>query len=255
MKVASPSIKSNPISAAGLILMLAARRRTETKGQAERVFRRSASRCEFPFLCRKEEETKDSHKQNQKHMKKLKTWFNSMQLPHKVTACLAATATGATLILATGGYADPPPAQQLRPDLQEVSDILQKAKVAEIGQLLADFHGALSYGGNITAMMNLWADDSSITLNGVSHIGKPAVQDFFTSGGYFHNNWVSLAPEYKTQITINANRAEVSTQCVAVDLSATPHVTRPIIQVNAVAEKRDGKWVFISMNNTTPAPL
>lgn len=152
-------------------------------------------------------------------------------------------------------HAGPPAAEQARQDLKEVVEIIQKAEVADLDQLAADFHGALSYGGNITAMMSLWADDCSITLNGVSHVGRANVQTFFTTGGYFLNNWVSLAPEYKTQITIHGNMAEISTQCVAIDLNASPMVVKSVIQVSATCEKIRGKWLFTSMNNTAPAPL
>lgn len=135
------------------------------------------------------------------------------------------------------------------------ADPVDNTQVAELDQLAADFHGALSYGGNITAMMSLWADDSSITLNGTAHIGKAAVQAFFQGSGYFLNNWVSLAPEYKTQITIHGNTAEITTQCVAIDLNSSPMVVKSVIQVNATCEKIKGIWLFTSMNNTTPAPL
>ena len=134
-------------------------------------------------------------------------------------------------------------------------ELVQKAEVAELDQLAADFHGALSYGGNITAMMSLWADNSSLTLNGTAHAGKAAVQAFFQSSGYFLNNWVSLAPEYKTVITVRGDRAEISTQCVAIDLNASPMVVKSVIQVKATCAKIRGKWLFTSMNNTTPAPL
>ena len=129
------------------------------------------------------------------------------------------------------------------------------AQEAELLELLADFHGALGYGGDITAMMNLWAEDSSITLNGTSHFGKDAVRAFFLSAGYFNNNWVSLAPEWKTTVTVHGRTAETSTQCVAIDLNASPMVVKSVIQVNATAERIQGRWLFTSMNNTTPAPL
>jgi hypothetical protein len=139
--------------------------------------------------------------------------------------------------------------------LQAVVQLVQNTQVADLNQLAANFHGALSYGGNITNMMSIWADDSSITLNGIAHVGKDAVQAFFLGSGYFLNNWVSLAPEYKTQITINGNTAEISTQCVAIDLNASPMVVKSVIQVHATCEKIKGNWVFTSMNNTAPAPL
>ncbi len=134
-------------------------------------------------------------------------------------------------------------------------EIKNPEAVADLDQLLADFHGALSYGGNITAMMELWADDSTLTLNGASHVGKPAIQTFFEGTGYFLNQWVSLAPEYKTQIVVDGDRAAASTQCVAVDITANPPVVRGVIQVNATMERHHGQWRFTSMNNSSPAPL
>ena len=128
-------------------------------------------------------------------------------------------------------------------------------EVADLDQLLADFHGALSYGGDITAMMALWADDSTLTFNGAPHVGKAAIQAFFTSGGYFLNDWISLAPEFKTQVNVRGKTASAVTQCVAIDLSVSPPVVKSVIQVNATMEKRDGVWFFTSMNNTSPASL
>jgi hypothetical protein len=127
--------------------------------------------------------------------------------------------------------------------------------VADLDQLLADFHGALSYGGDITAMMALWTDDSTLTLNGAPHVGKTAIEAFFTSSGYFLNDWVSLAPEFKTVINVRGNTASAVTQCVATDISVSPPVVKGVVEVNATMEKRGGVWYFTSMNNTSPATL
>ena len=80
---------------------------------------------------------------------------------------------------------------------------------------------------------------------------------FFATGGYFinNNNWVSLAPEYKTQVTIHGDTAHISTQCVAVDLNASPMVVKSVIQVEADAVRQADKWLFIAMHNSSPAPL
>ena len=139
--------------------------------------------------------------------------------------------------------------------LDDVVKLAENAQVAELDQLAADFHGALSYGGNITKMMSLWTDNSSLTLNGTAHVGKAAVQSFFQASGYFLNNWVSLAPEYKTVISVHGRTAQITTQCVAIDLNASPMTVKTVIQVYATCEKIGGKWLFTSMNNTTPAPL
>jgi hypothetical protein len=178
----------------------------------------------------------------------------------RLNTCLATTVTVGMLALGAANLsthvkANPYSKCQNDRGFQELAKILQEADVAELDQLAADFHGALSYHGNITAMMNLWTDNSSITLNGTAHIGKAAVQAFFQGSGYFLNNWVSLAPEYKTVITVHGNRATITTQCVAVDLSVTPMVVKSVIQVNATCARIGGKWLFTSMNNTTPATL
>jgi hypothetical protein len=193
-------------------------------------------------------------------MKKLNLSFNSNRPARKLTTCLAVTATAAMLTLAGAVWVNRANAGPFSgPEknvLQEVVDLVQNSQVAELDQLAANFHGALSYGGNITAMMSLWADHCSLTFNnGTPYVGKAAVQSFFLSGGYFLNNWVSLAPEYKTQITIHGNTAVISTQCVAIDLNASPMVVKSVIQVSATCERIQGKWLFTSMNNTTPAPL
>lgn len=193
-------------------------------------------------------------------MNKLDKTFNSKPLAGKFVTYLAATATVGMLALGANGLLTHAKADARREhwdnkELEEVKELLQKADVAELDQLLADFHGSLSYGGNILAMMSLWADDSSITFNGTPYVGKAAVQSFFAASGYLHNDWVSLAPEFKTRITIHGNRAEATTQCVATDISVVPFVVKGVVQVNAIAEKHNGNWVFISMNNTSPAPL
>jgi len=141
---------------------------------------------------------------------------------------------------------------------QSTDDSQPPPQVDRVLQLLANFHGALSYGGNLSAMMSLWADDSSLTLNGTTHTGKPAIQSFFANGGPFHHNWVSLAPEYKTQITFQGVTATATTQCVFVDvdpLSPTFYKVLAVIQVNATLVFQNGMWLFQSMNNTSGAPL
>jgi len=126
------------------------------------------------------------------------------------------------------------------------------SQIAQIDQLLADYHGALAYGGNIDAMAKLWAEDSSLTLNGgTPYVGKAAVLAFYAAGPYFQHNWVSLAPEWKTTVTVHGHTAEATTECVATDVSVTPNVIRGVIQLNATCEKREGKWLFTKQVNFT----
>src|SRR5579863_3752632 len=110
-----------------------------------------------------------NQKQNkqQKHMKKFTLSFNSSPLLRRLGLGLAGTAAVGVLVFAGSGLFAPTSAQA-GPSGDKHAD----RQVAELDQLLADFHGALSYGGNLTAMMSLWTEDSSLTLNGVAHDGK-----------------------------------------------------------------------------------
>ncbi len=195
-------------------------------------------------------------------MKRFSASFTSGELMQKFTASLTATATVAMVGLAASvwlGQANASPHHEQRECGKQEGEwllsVYDEAQVAELDQLLADFHGALSYGGNLTAMMSLWANNSSLTLNGTANNGKAAVQSFFANNGYFHNNWVSLAPEYKTQITVHGDTADFTTQCVAIALTVTPNVVKSVIQVTGTAVKVNGKWIFKSMNNSSPALL
>jgi hypothetical protein len=182
-------------------------------------------------------------------MKQLKILLTTSPFVRKLGLYLAATVTVGTLVIATSGgparaRADTAPA--LPPASPQVEQVLQ---------LLANFHHALSYGGDPTLMASLWADDSSLTLNGTTYTGKDAIMNFFANGPYFNNDWVSLAPEFKTRVTINGNTATATTQCVGVDLSVLPPVVRSSIQVNATAVFRNGVWLYTSMDNHSGAPL
>jgi hypothetical protein len=177
---------------------------------------------------------------------KLNPTFSSFARPQGRRAVLAGLAA-----LAVAAFCSVFPVSRASAE----QEIKRPEAVAELDQLLADFHGALSYGGNLTAMTSLWVENSSLTFNGAPNVGKAAVLSFFTSGGYFHNNWVSLAPEYKTMIKVHGDTADFTTQCVAIDLSVTPNVVKSVIQVTGTAVRVNGKWIFKSMNNTSPAPL
>ncbi len=190
-------------------------------------------------------------------MKRLNISFTSNRLMRKLATYLAATATVAMAGLAASvwlGRADAAEHHEQRDSDRRADEWLlatyDEAQVAELNQLLADYHGALAYGGNITAMASLWAEDSTLTLNnGTPYVGKTAVLGFFTSSPYFSHNWVSLAPEWKTTITVHGTTAEATTECIATDPVA--NVIKGVIQVNVIAEQRHGKWVFISMDNFT----
>ncbi len=183
-------------------------------------------------------------------MKQLKRLFHSMVLAHARGAWLAGLAVLAVIALVTSPVVNR--AQGAGEPKHENDSGRALAQEAGVLQLLAGYHGALAYGGDLAAMASLWAEDSSLTLNnGAPYVGKDAVLGFFASGPYFHNNWVSLAPEWKTTVTVHGDTAEATTECIATDVSVTPNVIRGVIQVNATCERREGKWLFTRMNNVS----
>jgi hypothetical protein len=179
-------------------------------------------------------------------MKQLNRLFGSAALKRWVGAVLAGVAVLA--VIAISGSAPATRAQVVPIPLTADPLVLQ----AEVAESLSAYHGALAYGGDIDAMAGLWADNSSLTLNNCTpFVGKDAVLGFFANGPYFSHNWVSLAPEWKTTITVEGDTAQATTECIATDVSVSPNVVRGVIQVNATCQKLKGKWYFIQMNNFT----
>jgi hypothetical protein len=177
-------------------------------------------------------------------MKHLKRLFQSVALTRVRGAFLAGLVGLAALVVCSS---------TVHTNAQAVAPLPLEAGVL---QLLANYHGALAYGGNLDAMASLWADNSSLTLNnGTPFTGKAAVLAFFANGPYFSHNWVSLAPEWKTTITIRGNTAQATTECIATDVSVTPNVVKGVILVNATCQLQGGQWVFTQMNNYTQPEL
>jgi len=181
-------------------------------------------------------------------MKQLTRLFHSAPLIHKRGVFLATAAVLAAIALSNAALhtrAQGVPSTQT-PDANG-QPLSQQAQVL---QLLSAYHGALANGGDINAMASLWADSSSLTLNnGAPYVGKAAVLGFFANGPYFSHNWVSLAPEWKTTVSVKGDMATATTECIATDLSVTPNVVRGVIQVNVTCQRIGGQWFFILMNN------
>jgi hypothetical protein len=183
-------------------------------------------------------------------MKQINRLFHSTVLTHARGAFLAGLAALAVIALASSVLS---PARAAGGPQHEDEDGQPLAQEVEVLQLLADYHAALAYGGDkLVAMASLWAEDSRLTLTALnntktSYVGKDAVLGFFENGPYYHNNWVSLAPEWKTTVTVHGDRAEATTECIATDPVA--NVIKGVIQVNATAVRHHGKWLFISMDN------
>ena len=171
-------------------------------------------------------------------MKNLKQLFRLNPLARMVGTYLAATATVAVVALAASNVLGPARAANA-PDGEN------NTQVAELYELQAAFHHAASHGGDIDAMMALWADDSSITVGGVLYSGKDAVRDFFANhSGAFKHNWVSLAPAFKTEFNIHGNTADIYFECHYADPSVTPYVLKSDISATGNVRKVNGTWLF-----------
>ena len=183
-------------------------------------------------------------------MKQINRLIQSTVLTHVRGAFLAGLVGLAVIALAGSAFFTPARAAGGGHDRDD--DGQSSSDEAGVLLLLSDYHGALAYGGNADAMASLWVEDSSLTLNnGTPYVGKAAVLNFFVTGPYFTHNWVSLAPEWKTTLSVHGNRAEATTECIATDVTVTPNVVRGVIQVNATCERRHGKWLFTHMDNVT----
>jgi hypothetical protein len=171
-------------------------------------------------------------------MNTLKQSISSSRLARMAGTYLAATVTVAVVALAASNLFS-------RASAAGAPDRENNTQVAELYELQAAFHHAASHGGDIDAMMALWADDSSITVAGVLYSGKDGVRDFFANhSGAFKHDWVSLAPSFETQFEIHGNTAELYFECHYADPSVTPYVIRSDVSATGTAKKVHGAWVF-----------
>ena len=170
-------------------------------------------------------------------MKNVNQLFSSSSLAKMAGTYLAACATVAAIALAAPSFIGRASAAGVKTP--------NNTQVAELYELQAAFHAAASHGGDIDAMMALWADDSSITVGGVLYSGKDSVRDFFANhSGAFKHDWVSLAPSFETQFDIHGNTAEIYFECHYADPSVTPYVIRSDVSATGTARKVHGAWVF-----------
>jgi hypothetical protein len=211
-----------------------------TQASALRVkcFRYSA--CSLKPIMR----TKKQTTTNYKHMNTLKQLFTSS--PRAVTTGTSLCVI-ALIALATSGIFGRASAAPHREDRDDdiLAALYHNAQVAELYELQAAFHAAASHGGDIEAMMPLWADDGSLTVGTTVYRGKVALRNFFANiSGAFKNNWVSLAPAFKTQIDVHGNKADIYFECHYADPSTTPYILKSDISATGTAKKVGGKWVL-----------
>jgi hypothetical protein len=126
--------------------------------------------------------------------------------------------------------------------------------LAELYELEQAFHLAASYGGDIDAMMALWAEDCIMTSGTSVFTGKDAVRTAIAAGGPFHNYWVGLTPAFTITAEIHGDTADFSFQCAYVDPSVTPYVVRLNRGLSGTVKRVNGKWLLWHMDSH-PATL
>jgi hypothetical protein len=142
------------------------------------------------------------------------------------------------------------------------------AQVAELYQLQAAFHRAATLQSpndvpqRVVEMLALWTEDGSLTLGTSTFQGKGqpgtascapgsgTLCDFFTNvAPPFHNDWISLAPAFKTGITVHGKKATLYYECHY--FAAGTWEPKVRFTVEATAKKQHGRWLLASSNVTT----
>jgi len=189
-------------------------------------------------------------------MKYITQSFGCNALTVRLGAYLAATATVGVLALSaqalfSRAHAD---ARWDQSDRAELAALVQKAQLYDISQLEVAFHRAGSYGGNLDAVMELWADDATFTSGTNVYSGKDAIRAVFGSGGAYTHYWVGLTPAFKLTTELHGGTAELSFQCDYIDPSVTPPVDRADRILRGVIKRVNGTWLFWHMESL-PATL
>ena len=117
-------------------------------------------------------------------------------------------------------------------------------QVAELYQMYAAFLNANSYGGDIDALAQLWADDATLTLpNGATLTGKAAILGFFVHNapGFTHDS-VALSALFKAQFDVHGSTADFSVEHFYVDRSS--HVVFASTHGMGKFKKVHGTWLL-----------
>jgi ketosteroid isomerase-like protein len=165
----------------------------------------------------------------------------------RVSTYLAATATVAVIAVASSAVVSLAHADPGRDCNHHDMDDRTKALLYDLDQLEVQFHEAGSYGGDIDAMMALWADDCTLTGGGVVLKGKDAVRASFAAGGPFTHYWVGLTAAFKIAAEPHGDTADIYFECHYADPSVTPYVLRADRSLYGTVKKVHGKWLFWHM--------
>src|SRR6516225_2700896 len=91
-------------------------------------------------------------------------------------------------------------------------------QIGESYELQAAFHRAKSHQ-DIDLMVSLWADDATVTFNGVDYAGPDGIRTLFLNSGSWHHHRMSLVASFKDQIGVQGDTGFLYFEChdVALD--------------------------------------
>jgi hypothetical protein len=134
----------------------------------------------------------------------------------------------------------------------------ESAQVGPIYQLQAAFHRAKTTQ-DIDLMMDLWAKDGSLAVQGDSnspYVGSARLRAFWLGSGSFTHRRFSLVPSFKTQIHVDGVTAWLYFECH--DIGSYDTAERFIAGDTFLAgtvRKHGDRWVFQDMTAGKAAPL
>jgi ketosteroid isomerase-like protein len=127
-------------------------------------------------------------------------------------------------------------------------ELQRKADIYEIDQIEKDFHGAMSEK-DINQMMSLWSPNATMTVGpGETASGLDEIRRFWLEKSApfaAENEWISDAPAYKLEITVNGDRGTLHFECHFVD-AETGEVAAATV-ANLDVARIDGAWLITNM--------
>lgn len=134
-------------------------------------------------------------------------------------------------------------------------------QTADVLALLTAVHKLTSYNGDpvtaaehFAAWRGLWAEDATFVVNqSTTYTGRDDIMSgFFANAPFFHLNWVGLSPNFRTEVAVHGDTAEVYLECIFLDETKTIKAERSI---SGTVKKINGEWSFWRMNSDPAHPL
>jgi ketosteroid isomerase-like protein len=131
-------------------------------------------------------------------------------------------------------------------------------QIGEIYELQAAFHRAKSHQ-DIDLMVSLWADDATVTFNGVDYAGPDGIRTLFLNSGSWHHHRMSLVASFKDQIDVQGDTGFLYFECHDVALDTDDVLPQGAIVTHlsnyGTIRNVGGSWLFWQMHFGSSAPI